>query len=669
MFGKVLIANRGEIACRVIRSLAGMGVGSVAVYSEADRRALHVRMADEAVGIGPPPAAQSYLDIDAIVAACHETGAEAVHPGYGFLSENPAFAERLAVEGIAFIGPRPEHMRTFGLKHTAREAAAASGVPLLPGTGLIDDLAHAEREAERIGFPLMLKSTAGGGGIGLQVCRKPEDLPRLYDQVRRSAEANFKESGLYLETFVATARHIEVQIFGDGKGRVVALGERDCSLQRRNQKVIEETPAPGIDAETRRSLLDAAIALGRSVDYLSAGTVEFIYDVGRNAFYFLEVNTRLQVEHPVTEAVTGIDLVEWMVRMAAGNLDLPDQDDLPTPQGAAMEARIYAEDPAQNFRPAAGRLTHVAFPEGVRVDGWVESGSEVPPTYDPMIAKVIVQGADRADAAAKLSAALAESRLYGIETNLDYLRQIADSSMFRDGDVSTAALGSFDFYPATIDVLAPGAQSSIQDWPGRLGYWAVGVPPSGPMDPLSFRLANRLVGNPVDAAALEITLTGPTLRFNTDALIALCGAPIETRLDDSPMPLWTTVPVKAGQVLVIGKATDAGNRAYLAVRNGFDVPVYLGSRATFALGGFGGHATGCLRTGDVLRVNREGAEAEPVDSLPEAVWPEIGRKWEVGVLYGPHGAPDFFTEDDIETFFDHDWDVHFHSNRTLNQWF
>ncbi|WP_347259216.1 biotin carboxylase N-terminal domain-containing protein, partial [Methylocaldum sp.] len=318
MFDKVLIANRGEIACRIQRTLRRLGIRSVAVYSEADAHARHVEEADEAVCIGPPPAAESYLRIDRILDAARSSGAEAIHPGYGFLSENAAFAEACAERGLAFIGPTPDQIRRFGLKHTAREIAEANGVPLLPGTGLLSDVRHALAEAQRIGFPVMLKSTAGGGGIGMRLCRSESELVDAYDSVQRLGAANFKDTGLYLEKFVERARHIEVQIFGDGQGGVLHLGERDCSLQRRNQKVVEETPAPGLSPEVRELLYAHALAMGRAVNYRSAGTVEFVYDAATDQFYFLEVNTRLQVEHGVTEAVTGVDLVEWMVRLAAG---------------------------------------------------------------------------------------------------------------------------------------------------------------------------------------------------------------------------------------------------------------------------------------------------------------------------------------------------------------
>ncbi|MEN6544034.1 urea carboxylase [Parvibaculum sp.] len=664
MFKKVLVANRGEIACRVIRTLRRMGVSSVAVYSEADRFAPHVDLADEAVCVGPAVVAQSYLDVDAIIAAAVATGAEAVHPGYGFLSENPGFAQALADRGIAFIGPRPEHMLAFALKHTARELAEKSGVPLLPGSPLVTDLDDALARAGAIGYPVMLKSTAGGGGIGLQLCKTAAELPRLFETVQRLSLANFKDGGMFLEKFVAEARHIEVQIFGDGKGKVIALGERDCSAQRRNQKVIEETPAPNLADDVRSALHEAAVRLGETVAYESAGTVEFIYDAVEEKFYFLEVNTRLQVEHPVTEEVTGLDLVEMMVRQAAGDLgDLVQYER--APQGHAIEVRLYAEDPARNFQPSAGLLTQVSFPAGVRVDGWIATGTEVTPFYDPMLAKIIVKGATRADAVAKLASALNQSAVYGIETNLDYLRQLAGAWTFLDGAMRTSSLAHFDFRPATIDVVAPGAQSTIQDYPGRVGYWNVGVPPSGPMDSLSFQLANRLVGNEPGTPALEMTLTGPTLHFRTDATIVLAGAHMQAKISGEPVPHWQAFEVKRGQTLEIGVIEGPGQRAYLAIRNGFDAPEYLGSRSTFTLGRFGGHATGALKTGDVLRVNRSGAKAPAQrEALPELDRPPLVNEWELAALYGPHGAPDYFADEDIETLFSATYEVHYNSART-----
>ncbi|HEX8915217.1 MAG TPA: urea carboxylase [Humisphaera sp.] len=666
MFSKVLIANRGEIACRVIRTLRKLGVASVAVYSDADAQSQHVVLADEAVKLGPPPAAESYLRGNLIIEAALATGAQAIHPGYGFLSENPEFAAMCADAGIAFVGPSPEQMKAFGLKHTARELAAKCGVPMAPGSGLLETPEAAIAAAREIGLPVMLKATAGGGGIGMRLCRAEHELAEAFAAVQRLGKANFKHAGLYLEKYVEHARHIEVQIFGDGKGHVVALGERDCSAQRRNQKVIEETPAPHLDDATRAALFAAAVKLGQAVNYRSAGTVEFIFDADTKQFYFLEVNTRLQVEHGVTEMVTGLDLVEWMLRVAAGEppkeLYAP-----PQPNGASIQVRLYAEDPGKNFQPSPGLLTDVLFPPDARVDTWVVRGTEVSGFYDPLVAKIMVHAATREEAVAKLRAALDATRVSGIESNLEYLRTILDEPTFVDGRTTTRFLGTLPFAPRAIEVLKAGTQTTVQDHLGRLGYWAIGVPPSGPMDGLAFRIANRLLGNPDEAAGLELTVTGPTLKFNTPATVAICGADMRATLDGAAVPLWQPVEVKAGSTLDFKAVQGPGTRTYVAFAGGLDVPDYLGSKATFTLGKFGGHGGRALRTGDVLRVKH--GDATPTPAAPRWVLPDDQRPaytstWEVSVLYGPHGAPDFFTPDDIEMLFSTAWKVHHHSDRT-----
>jgi urea carboxylase len=639
MLRKVLIANRATIACRVIRTLRRMGIASVAVYTKHDRHSLHVRQADEAALI------PSYLDAGAILEAARTTGAEAIHPGYGFLSENADFAEACAAAGVLFIGPTPRQMRDFGLKHTARRIAAENGLPMLPGTELLASVDEALTAAERIGYPVMLKSTAGGGGIGMRLCGNAAELSDAFAAVERLASASFGQAGMYLEKFVAQARHIEVQIFGDGRGNVIALGERDCSTQRRHQKVIEETPAPNISDETRRRLCDAAVRLGKAVRYQSAGTVEFIYDDASTDFYFLEVNTRLQVEHGVTEEVTGIDLVEWMV---VGQVA-----DLPSPKSHSIQVRLYAEDPYHNFQPSSGRLTNVVWPRDTRIETWVDSGTEITPYYDPMIAKIIVHGATREEARERLAAALDATRLDGIETNLEYLRQIVRSETFAAGRVTTAFLKGFEYHSRAIDVLSRGTQTTIQDWPGRVGYWHVGVPPSGPMDSLAFRLANAILGNPPDAAGLEFTITGPALRFRSDAVIAITGADFGARVDGAVTARYSPVAVKAGATLEIGAVQGAGLRGYLAVAGGLDVPRYLGSAAEFILGKFGGTPSTVLHYG-----------TGQVGDLPQIQAPTLTNAWDIAVTYGPHGAPDFFTPDDIEMFFSTAWKVHHNSDRT-----
>jgi urea carboxylase len=662
---KVLIANRGAIACRIIRTLNAMGLTSVAVYAEADFDALHVRQADEAWSLGEGNAAATYLNQERLFEVIRASGAQAVHPGYGFLSENPAFARRCEAEGVVFLGPTPAQMEQFGLKHTARALAHRAGVPLLPGTDLLTDLDAALAAADAIGYPVMLKSTAGGGGIGMSRCHTEAELRRSFESVRRLSQNNFSNSGVFLEKFVQRARHVEVQIFGDGQGTVVALGERDCSAQRRNQKVIEEAPAPGLDDAVRERMHATAQRLGEAIAYRSAGTVEFIYDPDSQAFYFLEVNTRLQVEHGVTERVYGVDLVRWMVELGAGTLgDLAARADALRPRGHAIQARLYAEDPNKDFQPSAGLLTEVSWPAGddLRIDHWLQPGTEVPALFDPMLAKMIAHGDTREQARQRLEQALAETRLYGIETNRDYVRAVLADTPFREGRLCTGDLNGFRYRPATVDVLSGGTLTTVQDYPGRVGYWQVGVPPSGPFDSYAFRLGNRLLANPADAAGLEITLRGPTLAFNRATQIVLTGARLEARLNDRPVPFWTVVDVPEGAVLHLGNVQGAGARAYLLIRGGLDCPAYLGSVSTFTLGRFGGHGGRALRTGDVLHLNP--TDPVPVSSLPAELVPALGRDWTLHVTYGPHGAPDYFTDRDIDTLFEAEWEVHYNSSRT-----
>ncbi len=668
MFDKLLIANRGAIACRILRTLRNLNVNGVAVYSEADAASLHLQQADEAHSLGEGPATQTYLDAQKILRIARETGAKAIHPGYGFLSENAAFAEACEAAGIAFVGPTPEQLRVFGLKHTARALAKQRGVPMLEGTELLDSLADALGAAEQVGYPVMLKSTAGGGGIGMRVCRSAAELTDAFDAVKRLGQNNFSDSGVFIEKYIERARHLEVQVFGDGAGEVIALGVRDCSVQRRNQKVLEETPAPNLPVGMAAALCQAAITLAKAVSYRSAGTVEFVYDAKAERFYFLEVNTRLQVEHGVTEQVWGVDLVRWMIELAAG--DLPPLAELVKglkPSGHSIQARVYAEDPGRDFQPSPGLLTAVDFPEAdgkaLRIDTWVEAGCEIPPYFDPMIAKVITWSPSREEARVALDAALDDTLLYGVETNRDYLRQILAFTPFANGNPWTRCLEGLSYKADTFEVISAGTQTTVQDFPGRLGYWAVGVPPSGPMDSRALRLGNALLANPEDAAGLEITMSGPILRFNTDAVVALTGAEIPVKLDDAPQPMNTALFVPAGSTLAIGTIAGAGARSYLTVRGGVQVSEYLGSKSTFTLGQFGGHGGRALRAGDVLHLaplsdSSAGARlaAELCSALPAVR--------ELRVIYGPHGAPEYFTEGYIARFFATDWEVHFNSSRT-----
>ncbi|MCG8039436.1 MAG: 5-oxoprolinase/urea amidolyase family protein, partial [Candidatus Thiodiazotropha taylori] len=666
MFSKVLIANRGAIATRIIRTLQRLDIASLAVYAESDADSLHVRHADQAFTLGDGVAADTYLDMQKIIAIAKANGVDAIHPGYGFLSENAEFVRRCEAEGIVFIGPTPEQMELFGLKHKARELAQQADVPLTPGTELLQDLQSALTSAERIGYPVMLKSTAGGGGIGMQLCHASEEVTSAFDSVKRLGANNFANDGVFIEKFIARARHIEVQVFGDGKGGALAIGERDCSSQRRNQKVVEECPAPNLTDEIRQKLYRTAESLLASVCYRNAGTVEFIYDADTDDFYFLEVNTRLQVEHGVTEEVYGIDLVEWMIKQAAGDgIDLQSEREQLSAKGHAVQVRLYAEDPYRDFQPSPGLLTKVLFPDDqdVRIDRWIESGVEVPAYFDPMLAKVIVHASERSAAFAKLQSTLAAIRLYGSETNLDYLSVLSRDPVLLAGEVTTRYLNDSTYTPSRIDVLQGGTQTTIQDYPARAGYWDVGVPPSGPFDSYSFQLANRLLGNPAGAAGMEITMQGPSLKFSTDCRIALAGAEIEADLDGEPLTMWTAVEIHAGQTLSLGRIKQQGARSYLAVSGGIDCPDYLGSKSTFTLGQFGGHNGRALRAGDVLRIATSDNLTGPA-TLAEDARPQITNDWQLRVIYGPHGAPDFFTQTDIESFFSHKWEVHYNSSRT-----
>ncbi|MEV5954263.1 5-oxoprolinase/urea amidolyase family protein [Streptomyces sp. NPDC051987] len=656
-FEKLLVANRGEIAVRIIRTARELGLRTVAVYSDPDRSAPHVRLADEAVRLGPAPAKESYLDADLVLKAAKDTGAGAVHPGYGFLSEDAAFARRCEEAGIVFVGPTPEQLELFGAKHTARAAAEAAGVLLAPGTGLLADLGEALTAASAIGYPVMLKATGGGGGIGMSACRSADELTDAWDRVQRVAAASFASAGVFLERLVEHARHVEVQVFGDGAGRVVTFGDRDCSLQRRNQKVVEEAPAPGLPATVRARLAGAARDLCASVGYRSAGTVEFVYDAAREEAYFLEVNTRLQVEHPVTEEIYGVDLVAWMLRLARGETDVV--RDPGAPRGHAVEARVYAEDPSRGHRPSAGLLTRVEFPAGVRVDGWVETGTEVTTSYDPMLAKVIAHGPDRAAALRRLDEALTAARVDGIETNLGLVRAALADPAFRAATHSTATLAEVTDPTPRIEVVAAGTLTTVQDWPGRTGYWQVGVPPSGPMDDRSFRLGNLALGNPAGAPGLECTLQGPALRFTHPTTVCVTGAPAPVTVDGAPVAQWEPVTVPAGGLLEIGAPAEHGLRTYVLVAGGgLDVPAFLGSASTFTLGRFGGHGGRALRTGDVLH------GGAVTDGAPVADRPRFTGEWRLAAVEGPHAAPEFFTEDDIRDFYAAEWKVHFNSART-----
>ncbi|MES2120652.1 MAG: acetyl/propionyl/methylcrotonyl-CoA carboxylase subunit alpha [Pseudomonadota bacterium] len=463
MIGSLLIANRGEIACRIIRTVRALGIRTVAVYSDADASALHVRMADEAVHIGPSPARESYLVGDKIITAAKATGAEAIHPGYGFLSENADFAQAVIDAGLIWVGPKPDSIRAMGLKDAAKKLMAEAGVPVTPGyLGEDQDPKRLKKEAEAVGYPVLIKAVAGGGGKGM---RRVDDANQFMDALescKREAASSFGDDRVLIEKYILSPRHIEVQVFGDSHGNVVHLFERDCSLQRRHQKVIEEAPAPGMDAETREAVCGAAVRAAQAVSYEGAGTIEFIADASEglraDRIWFMEMNTRLQVEHPVTEEITGEDLVEWQLRVASGE-PLPKAQDELSISGHAIEARLYAEDPAKGFLPSVGKLELADFPDTVaRIETGVEEGDAISPFYDPMIAKLVVAGDDRTDAMMNLAAALYGLRIWPVKTNAAFLLACLQNHEFQAGEVTTSLIAD------NADALTALPELTDNDW-------------------------------------------------------------------------------------------------------------------------------------------------------------------------------------------------------------
>ena len=474
MFKSVLVANRGEIACRVFRTARRMGIRTIAVYSEADAKALHVREADEAVLIGPAPASESYLDATKVLAAAKATGAEAIHPGYGFLSENADFAEAVMAAGLVWIGPPPAAIRAMGLKDAAKSLMIAAGVPVTPGyLGEDQSPDRLQKEADAIGYPVLIKAVAGGGGKGMKKVDRAEDFADGLASARREGQSSFGDPRVLIEKYITRPRHIEVQVFGDTHGTVVHLYERDCSLQRRHQKVIEEAPAPGMDAATRQAVTDAAIKAAKAVNYEGAGTIEFIADASEglkaDRIWFMEMNTRLQVEHPVTEEVTGVDLVEWQFRVAAGEPIPLKQDEIEL-NGWAMEARLYAEDPANGFLPSIGKLEHFVMPGDIRIDTGVEEGGEVSQFYDPMIAKLIVHAETREEAAEALAHAAGQVEVWPVRTNAAFVMKCLEHPRFVAGDVDTGFIAAEES-----DLVAePLSEMGVEDAAHRLRHVAAG---------------------------------------------------------------------------------------------------------------------------------------------------------------------------------------------------
>lgn len=567
----------------------------------------------------------------------------------------------------------------MGLKHEARAIAQAANVPVIPGTGLLESAGAAVAAAKRLGCPVMLKATGGGGGMGLQICYSEQDVERAFAMVESRATTLFKNSGVFLEKYYPNSRHIEVQVAGNGE-IVVAFGERECSLQRRHQKVIEECPSPFVERHPglREKMLQAAINYASQLKYKSVGTVEFLVDDETADFFFLEMNTRLQVEHGITELCYGVDLVHLMLRQAdyefGGSIGIPSNAlkslGRPEPLGSAIEARIYAEVPLRDFAPSPGVLQYVHWPEGdgMRVDTWVRSGQRITPLYDPLIGKVMAYSPDgRVAAQKKMLAVLADTALQGTQSNLEYCSRILESEMFASGNTLTNSLSTFKFDSCSLQVIDPGVFTTIQDYPGRIAV-GHGVPPGGPMDDVSARMANILVGNDFGVELLEITLSGPKLLFHEAAVVAVCGAELPIILDGAPQPMWSRIVIRKSQMLELGKVTGNGLRTYLAVKGGFpQVPKFLGSKSTAPELGFGGVQGRKLLIHDILTLSPQSrawaSEATPL-SLPSNIIPNFTDNVTICCINGPYASEDVLTPEGHATLHEASWTVSHNSSRS-----
>lgn len=692
---RVLIANRGEIACRILRSCKDLGLTSVAIFSIEDADSLHVISADESVLLAGTGAA-AYIDIDQIATIAKDKECDVVIPGYGFLSENAEFAHKLEDLGIVFAGPSSKSIEVFGLKHRAREIAVKSEVPVIPGTGLVHSDEDAIVSARKIGYPVIIKASAGGGGMGMKVCHTEDEMRANLSEVRSRSTSLYKNASVFIEKYIECGRHIEIQVFGNGKGDILTYGERECSIQRRHQKVIEEAPSPFIclpefnHCKLRSQMSECAKKLLCEVSYKSAGTVEFLVDNSNGKFYFLEVNTRLQVEHGITELIYGVDLVEMMLLQAEyqarGEDGIPvesmsllrtcevDSAGLPQPNGHAIECRIYAENPVRNFQPSPGILHEVILPEKhndnltVRIDHWIYTGSKISPYFDPLLAKLIVWAPSRREATKCMLDSLTEIKIKGPTTNIEYLRAILSTDEFKSGMTFTTFLEkSLKFSPHMMEFIEAGPYTTVQDLPGRIRSKG-GVPLSGPVDSLSFEIANAIVGNDSNTEALEVSIRGPKIKFHSAAIIALTGAAFTMLVNGKIVPCYCAVNVPRGSIVEISESSNAGSKGYLAVKGGFpDVALYLDSKSCSPTLSLGGHQGRVLLNGDCLGL----CEDEVEDSfclnyrLPEKCIPSferVGDPWNIRMILGPHDDV-VCCKEDLDTIFSETYKVNLNSNR------
>ncbi|WVQ77236.1 urea carboxylase [Cryptococcus sp. DSM 104548] len=663
---KLLIANRGEIALRIIRSAKALAIPTIAIYTRPDAASPHVSAADEAYPVGGEDGDGSdprgYLDIDAIVKVVQKSGATMVAPGYGFLSENAAFAEAIESIGVTFLGPTPHQMTSMGLKHEARAVAKKAGVPIVPGSdGEVTSLQDAVQVAAGIGYPVLVKASGGGGGMGMQVCQSEQELIANFESTRQKGAALFKQPAVLLEKYITHARHVEVQIFGNGQGHVIHMGERECSVQRRHQKVIEEAPCvlfgSEMGREVRGRMCEAAVRLGEIMEYRSAGTVEFVLDVDSPTyeFYFLELNARIQVEHAITEIThPPLDLVALTIRQGlspSNALPASDlvQEDYLSFDGHAIEVRVYCENPKAGFKPCPGVLHEVHWGEvgeKGRIDTWVKTGTTVTPYYDPMIAKLVVHGETRDQAIAKMLNTLDESRIIGPTTNLDYCKTVLSTPEFKSGKIHTTFLDSFPYTPPAIEILSAGLSTTVQDLPGR--FVGKGIPRGGAADSLALAVGNMLVGNGVGVEGLEMTMMGAKLLFHVDSIVAVTGCQMPIAVDGEKMEMWSNLAIKAGQTLRIGSASNTGLRSYLAIRGGLlNVSTFEGSKSTFTGAALGGYQGRALIPGDLLTIT-----PAPLSSFTPSTWPSVPvytNTWEIDVCPGPQWDEEYLSEEGMKT--------------------
>lgn len=688
---RVLIANRGEIAVRIIKTLIEMGMTSLVVYSPCDSQAAHVQLADTSFALDD---ASDYANPQAILRAAKELHADAIHPGYGFISENAEAAHLIQSHGIRWIGPSPSTIDLFGAKHSARAKAIELGLPVIQGSPIVISAEECLSFAKSIGFPCILKATAGGGGMGQFLCTDEASVPKAFASATSASQALFGDPRVYLERFVENSRHIEVQVFGDGNGKVVHFGERDCSAQRRRQKVVEEAPAANLEDSLREQILNAAVSLCSKSNYESAGTVEFLVDNDMHCFYFLEVNTRIQVEHGVSELVFNVDIVRLMVEQAFGLQPL-EQFDHQRCNGHAIEIRVYAENPLKDFCPSTGTLTKMEWPVEknlpsgiVRTDVWATTGTVVTSNFDPLLGKLMCWAPSREKCISLLVDTIDATFVHGFPSNLEFSRAAISSNAFIKGQYTTTFLDALSYRSNSIEVLRSGLQTSIQDYPGRENYWDIGVSPSGALDSNSLCLGNSILENSISASALEITVQGPSLLFHSSATVILTGARFSAEIDDMhPVEWWKPFQIKAGSILDIGDLIDeddghpdsqfCGKIAYLAIAGGFDIPSFLGSASTFPTGKFGGLHGGFLKCGDFIpfKAIPNNLSCYEFPQVPRWLLPTFQREWSVGTLCGPHASEEFLHKDSIAAIWNSPYIVHRACNRlgvrlmgSLPQW-